>query len=167
MQVRVERLAGGVNFLEAGLGERGLELLLDHHDAGLECGELVAFRVLRGGERHLKIVEDGQQFLDQGKICVLRGLDLFAGGALLEIVKIGGGAEQAFPVLIGLGGAGLEFLNLFRGKRGRHRRRGGGGFSLGQIGFGFAHGLFAFKHSDGQPSRRGLTRQRARHALLI
>ena len=63
--VGVERLAGGVNFFQPGLGERGLELLLDHRDAGLERGELVAFGVLRGGQRHLKIVEDGEQFLDQ------------------------------------------------------------------------------------------------------
>ena len=34
MQVRVERLAGGVHFFQAGVGQRGFQLLLNHRNAG-------------------------------------------------------------------------------------------------------------------------------------
>jgi hypothetical protein len=54
---------------------------------------------------HLEVVEDRQKFLEQRSVGELRGFGAFAGGALFEIIKIGGGAEQAFPILIGLGGA--------------------------------------------------------------
>ena len=117
MQRRVKGLAAGVNFFEAGFRENAFELLLNHGDAGLQ-GCRPAWRgwcVLRGGLRHFKMVEHGQQFVEQRGGGRLRGVVAFAGGAFLEIFKIGGGAQQAVPMLVGLGGAGLEFGQLFRG----------------------------------------------------
>ena len=86
--------------------------------------------VLRGGLRHFKMVEHGQQFVDQRGGGRLRGLVAFARGAFFEIFKIGGGAQQAVPMLVGLGRAGLEFGQLFRRdfrRRCGNRRRGGRG----------------------------------------
>ena len=105
VDIRVERLAGGVNLLQARLDEGAFQLLLDHQHARFKRGELVALGALRGGQGHFKIVEDRQNFLDQREAGILRGLDLLAGGAFLEIVEVGGRAEQSVPVFICLDGA--------------------------------------------------------------
>ena len=83
---------------------------------------------MRGGLRHLKVVEHGQQFLQQCGVGGLRGLGAFARGALFEIFKIGGRAQQPFPMLVGLGGARLQFGQLLR--RGRN-------FGFGRVCFFF------------------------------
>ena len=59
--VRVKRFAGGVHFLEAGFGKDAFKLLLNHGDAVLQCRDCrFAARILRGGLRHFKMVQDGQ-----------------------------------------------------------------------------------------------------------
>jgi len=91
MQRGVERLAGGINLFQPGFHERGLQLLLDHHDAGLQ-GRIFIARGVRGGQRHFKIIEHGQNFLKQRRVGVLDGLGAFARGAFLVIFQVGGGA---------------------------------------------------------------------------
>ena len=122
MQGGIERFAGGVNFLQAGFGQNAPELLLDHGNAGLQGREFVGFGGLGRRLRHFKVVEHGQQFLQQGGAGGLRGLDAFARGAFLEVFKIGGGAQQAVPMLVGLGRAFPEGRQFFqRGFRGGDR----------------------------------------------
>ena len=107
------------------------------------------FRGLRGGLRHFKMIQDGQQFLQQGDVGGLGGFDALARGAFLEIFKIGGGAEQAVPMFVGLGGARLEFFQLsrreFRSGSDRRfaRRDGRRGFSR----FGFRRWYHRFLHA--------------------
>ena len=129
MQRRVKCLAVGLHFFEAGFGENAFKLLLDHGDAVLQCRH-PALRRLRGGLRHFKMVEHGQQLVNQRGGGRLRGFVAFPRGALFEIFKIGGGAQQAVPMLVGLGRARLEFGELLRrdfARRCGHVRRAGAG----------------------------------------
>jgi len=50
---------------------------------------------LRGGLRHFKMVEHGQQFQQKRDIGRLNGLAALAGGAFFKIIEIGGGAQEA------------------------------------------------------------------------
>ena len=117
-------------------------------DAGLQGGDpaLRGFRGLRGGLRHFKVIEDGQQFLNQRGGGGLGGFDALAGGAFFEIFKIGGGAQQAVPMFVGLGGARLEFFQLFRrefrgGRDGSFGRGAGGAASAVSV-FGVGNAVF-------------------------
>ena len=107
------------------------------------------FRGLRGGLRHFKMIQDGQQFLQQRGVGELDGFDALARGAFLEIFKIGGGAEQTVPMFVGFGGASLEFFQLPR----REFRSGSGGSSCrcdrrrGSSGFGFRRWYYRFLHA--------------------
>ena len=151
MQHRIERFAAGVNFFKTGLGENAFELLLNHGDAGLQgCGPaLRGFRGLRGGLRHFKMVEHGQQFLQERGIGKLSGLDALARGAFFEILEISGGAQEAVPMLVRLGGASFQFFELPR----REFRSGSGGGICrcdgwrGFSRFGFRHWDYRFLHA--------------------
>ena len=72
---------------------------------------------MRGGLRHFKMVEHGQQLFNQGGGGKLRDFDALARGALFEILEIGGRAQQPVPVFVRPGRARFEFLNLFRRQR--------------------------------------------------
>ncbi len=68
MQRRVKKFSIGINFFKAGIGKNRFELLLNHGDAGLQRRERIALRALRSRQRHFKIVENGQKFLEQRDI---------------------------------------------------------------------------------------------------
>jgi hypothetical protein len=80
--------------------------------------------------------------LEQRGVGELRGFGAFARGAFFEIFKIGGGAQQAFPIFVGLGGARFEFLDLFRREFGSNLALGFGStavFRFAALWFGFFH----------------------------
>ncbi len=70
-----------------------------------DCSEArsVARGALRGGLRHLEVVEDGNQFQQQRGVRILGGLDAFARGAFFEIFQIarrcGGGVPNVQSAL--------------------------------------------------------------------
>jgi len=115
---------GGVNLLNAGFGQRGLQLLLDHRDAGLQRGKLVVPGICAAACAISKWSRTGSSFFNQGGGSELRGFHALARGAFFEILQIGGRAQQPVPVFIGPGRARLEFLDLFRRQPGRDRRNG-------------------------------------------
>ena len=115
MQVRVERFADRIHLLQTGFGEHGFELLADHADARLQRLAGVRPGGLRRRQRHFKAVQHRHQLLQQGFVGVFDRLLLFAGGALLEIVEVRGGAQQAVPVLIRLRRPLFEFRQVAPG----------------------------------------------------
>ncbi len=143
VEVGVEGFAGGVDFFEAGVGDGGLELAVDHVDAGFKGVDGGGLGLIGGGEGHLEVVEDGEEFLEEGLGGGLGGVLAFAGGAFLEILEVGGLAEVAVPVFVGFGGFGPEFLKLlggegFRGRRGRGVGGGLRGWRFGWAGRGIS-----------------------------
>ena len=95
-----------------------------------EGGVCVAL-FLRGIEGALKVVEHRQQRGDDALGSETGEFFFFAADALPVILEVGGGAKEFVPVLVGLGGSGLEVFQFLRGNRGRHRL-GGLGFSSGR-----------------------------------
>src|SRR4030095_3849917 len=74
------------------------------------------------------------ELLQQRFVGKFDGVLFFAGGAFLKVFEVGRDAEQALPVLVGLGGALPEFLDLFGGERARLGGRGNvGRIHRGQV----------------------------------
>jgi len=142
--MRIEGLAGRVDFLEAVVGERGFQLGEDHLDAFDD-----AFGVgglLGGGEAVGEVVDDGQQVFEYAAGGKLAQLVFLSEGAFAEVFEVGDGAQVARIVVGGLFLGGVEsflrrclgdLLGVGGGSRlaGLGGWRGGGRFVL----FGFAH----------------------------
>ena len=132
----VKGFAAGVNLLQPALREDAFEFLLNQRDAGLQGGELVVFRLrfapvvtvlqrggsarriggVGGGLCHFKMVEDGQQLLNQGGAGELRGFNAFTRGAFFEIFQVGSRAQEAVPMFVSLGRTRLEFFEPLWGE---------------------------------------------------
>jgi hypothetical protein len=121
VQRRVEGLSGGIDFLDARFLEHALELRGDHLHAGaqgLEAGVVGRAGGVQGG---LKVVHHRDELFEQCLVGVTNGVLAFAGGAFAEVLEVGVGADVLLPVLLGLGGLGLELGDVF----GRQRFRRG------------------------------------------
>ena len=99
---------------------------MDHGHARLEGLGRVRLVLAGGGERHVKIIEHGNEPFEEGFVGELDGFLAFALGAFLVVLQVGGGAQEALPVLLGLGRAILQIVKL-RGRQGfRHQFIDGG-----------------------------------------
>ena len=137
MEVGVERFVGGFDFLETGLDQCLPELLINHVDTGLQRLGGLTLGILGSGQSHVKIIHHRDQFLEERLVCKTNGFLFFTGSPLPEIVEISGHSQQAFPMLIRLGGALFEVFKLFRGygvDRKRHK------FLRSGLGFRHRHG---------------------------
>jgi hypothetical protein len=113
----IERLAGGVDLLDAGVGQHALHLRKDHLDASLEGIGRRALGGTGGLHGHLEVVHHGEEFGEDALLGVADGVVAVAGGAFAVVVHVRGEAEEAVPMLVGLGGLGLEVRDLFGGQR--------------------------------------------------
>ena len=106
--VRVELLAGRIDFVQGVFLEGGNQLLEGQLDAGLEA----LHRLFRHGQGGFQAVLDGQQFagkLLDGKLVGLGNIFL---GAAADVFAFGLGAQPGVVMLGGLPFAGLEWLLL-------------------------------------------------------
>ena len=157
VQARVKKLAGGVHFFEPRFLEHLLEQLVNHADARLQRVRGASFRGLSSRQRHVKIIQDGDQFLQQLLVGILDGIQFFAGSPLFEIVEVCGGAEQPVPMLVRLGRALPEFVQLVRSqRRGTNLHQGlRCARPLGRFGLSFSFGINFF-HGTQLPYPRSI-----------
>ena len=112
MQIRIERLVLSVDFLQTRFSERAFQLAVDHGNACFERFHGIAFGVVGRRQCHVEIVQGRDQFFEQRRIGEAGRLLAFARGPLLEVFQICGRSQQPLPMLVCLGGFGLQFFNL-------------------------------------------------------
>jgi len=163
VQHRVKRFAGGVNFFQAGFGQNTFELLLNHRNAGCrEQSRLRTSAVCAAVCAISKWSSTGSNFCSSATLADWAASMRSRAARFLKF-QIGGGAEQAVPMFVGLGGASLEFFK-FPGREFRsgsdgssHRRGGRRGFSRFVFGVGitvFFMRLFQAKMISSRQVRR-------------
>ena len=111
MNGRVERLANGLDPLEAGGAQFLPELGIDGIDRLPEGVGLRAPRI--AGDRTMQVVEYVEQLAEQRSLGAVGQLEALPGGALPEVVELGG--EPELPVL----GIGELLLQPLDGRIGR------------------------------------------------
>src|SRR2546423_3205431 len=120
VQVRIEFLAGRVDWLKAALGEKIHELFKDHAHPGKD-GRLLALGP-RGVETELEVVDNSDQFFEERAVGVLDRFVLLPRRSFFVIleVRLTSKREIAKPIEVRL--QTLEIVLRLRGFRGLNSR---------------------------------------------
>ena len=107
MPMRIKRLIVSINFFQPRVGQRASELVVNHLDSSLERLHRAGLGLTRRRERHIQIVEHGNESFQERLIGKLDRFLALARGALFEILKIRCDSEQTIPMFIRFGGLGF------------------------------------------------------------
>ena len=114
VQVRVKGLAGRIDLFQTGFEQNFFKLLMNHIDAGLQLLHAASLGILRGCQRHVKIIQHRNQLFQQALIGIFYGLLFLSRHSLFEILHLSRGAQQTLPMLIRFGRSVLQVLKLLR-----------------------------------------------------